>query len=117
MRISDWSSDVCSSDLMLQIARIGADPYRGAVLFGPDAGRGDVAERLADAGTGLRDHEQRLLPPLTRLKRARRRRGIVRLAGPRLGIGVEQCGQTAPRPAGGEQIGRASCRGRVCQYV
>src|SRR3546814_19820633 len=96
---------------MLQIARIGDDPYRGAVLFGRDAGRGDVAERLADAGTALRDHENRVLSPPTRLETARPRPGIVRLAGTRLGIGVEQGGTKAtPRAARNGALRRSRSR-------
>src|SRR3546814_8202202 len=43
MRISDWSSDVCSSDLLDRIGQ-GA----GAVA------RGRIGERLADGGRGTR---------------------------------------------------------------
>src|SRR3546814_1816837 len=46
MRISDWSSDVCSSDLLTQIAGCGRDtgflhPFLGCILqaHGPDAFR------------------------------------------------------------------------------
>src|SRR3546814_2395626 len=68
MRISDWSSDVCSSDLSRQRAR-GESTRLGAGLLGE---RGE-----------LRDDPE---------------------------IGLD------PRPHAGE-IGRASCRERVCQYV
>src|SRR3546814_7149704 len=79
MRISDWSSDVCSSDL----ARIAGDgegnppPQRrhASGRHQPERAQGARAERL-------RDHPQDL--------RERRR---------------------------GRQIGRASGRERVCQYV
>src|SRR3546814_10826783 len=67
MRISDWSSDVCSSDL--------ADPLA-------------LLTRVEVHASSL----QLLMP--------------VRLLAPvRAGLGE------------GEQIGRASCRERVCQYV
>src|SRR3546814_3684429 len=36
MRISDWSSDVCSSDLLLEVARRGIPTIKG--LAGDDAG-------------------------------------------------------------------------------
>src|SRR3546814_10424727 len=62
MRISDWSSDVCSSDLMRQVSRISGTSV-------------DIS------------------------------RGMLRTATP----GVKRL----RRP----QIGRASCRERVCQYV
>src|SRR3546814_9641896 len=71
MRISDWSSDVCSSDLPQPLAK-------------PDRGR--VAAMLAadaelDTGPGLAPA---------------RRRDLDQFA---------------------DEIGRASCRERVCQYV
>src|SRR3546814_5428738 len=83
MRISDWSSDVCSSDLMTDAeaargtreAAVGDERHRLAQALAVDGGgRG---QHLAHAGAALRplvaddDHE----------------------------------------------IGRASCRERVCQYV
>src|SRR3546814_2683359 len=78
MRISDWSSDVCSSDLRaVDLQRHGPDV--GAAL-----GRGADAGPLPDVG--LRRHG----------------------AG-KLGLGR--------RCRAGREIGRASCRERVCQYV
>src|SRR3546814_7268815 len=70
MRISDWSSDVCSSDLGRRRLRAGRDGHRPG-LRGTEAAR---AQRLEG-----RRH----------------------------------------RPVGAErgQIGRASCRESVCQYV
>src|SRR3546814_7715356 len=73
MRISDWSSDVCSSDLRYSRAF----PFPGA----------SVARNAAEpAGSGLRED-----PTPSGPRRPARR-------------------QTA-------EIGRASCRERVCQYV
>src|SRR3546814_7697231 len=75
MRISDWSSDVCSSDL----AHHGARLHRGgAALSG--ARRGAVWHRAA--------------PEV--------RRGPV---------------PHDPGPVADPEIGRASCRERVCEYV
>src|SRR3546814_5224640 len=69
MRISDWSSDECSSDLALK----GVDEgVRNRFL-------GCMSQRAAD---GIRDEMEA--------------RGPMRLT---------------------EEIGRASCRERVCQYV
>src|SRR3546814_9139289 len=70
MRISDWSSDVCSSDLQVAARRLGFHRRIPAPAVGP--------RRDAD--------------------RARMLRRVVGLAEP-------------------EQIGSASCRERVCQYV
>src|SRR3546814_18420822 len=75
MRISDWSSDVCSSDLELV-----AD---------------DAVPRRSGAG------DQR------------------RLVDPRLGRegGAAVWQAHAASSEAGQELGRASCRERVCQYV
>src|SRR3546814_3332981 len=69
MRISDWSSDVCSSDLPVTVQ---------------DAGR------------------------LDRLRQGASRRPVVCVGGR---------GQFGAPGHRGAEIGRASCRERVCQYV
>src|SRR3546814_9098460 len=85
MRISDWSSDVCSSDLRDQIRGI-----CDAVVELSSEGSGDILVFLsgereirdtADALTRMNLRNTELLPLYAR------------------------------------QIGRASCRERVCQYV
>src|SRR3546814_6908257 len=90
MRISDWSSDVCSSDL---IAKISERPAaQQAVEMRPPEG---IARRI-DAGD---------LPsqPTERLPGGKR--GAARHPG------------DATVRVGLPAIGRASCRARVCQYV
>src|SRR3546814_9430429 len=84
MRISDWSSDVCSSDLIALLTRrprnadvVALSYCRLLVLSAADF------RRLLDADPELR-------------------RSIDRVARRRLGQA---------------EIGRASCRERVCQYV
>src|SRR3546814_3413315 len=72
MRISDWSSDVCSSDLHAVVAEL--------------HGGGGV-RRQAEAGV---DHQRHV---------------------------GEVGAQGAQAVAVVEEIGRASCRERVCQYV
>src|SRR3546814_7907461 len=69
MRISDWSSDVCSSDL--------GDDHRAQPSLGlPRAERGRPrGDRPAEAGTGTDGH------PVARSLRGRRRRGVVGGAG------------------------------------
>src|SRR3546814_8452093 len=93
MRISDWSSDVCSSDLFA-IERRGVD----AVDIDRDrVGGGDVhgdlppqrGKLLRVAGRFQGDQHADLAQP--------RRHRVVHVAG--------------------DQIGRASCRERVGQYV
>src|SRR3546814_2156396 len=108
MRISDWSSDVCSSDLLaradLQFPALAA---AADVDFGARLGEGEVAgpeaqRQVLDSEEGPAEGGQRTLQvphvaflvdhqPLD-LMEHRRVRGIVK-------------------------IGRASCRERVCQYV
>src|SRR3546814_10820103 len=74
MRISDWSSDVCSSDLNI---------WRAQDVF-----HGDV-----DGGAGCARPDRRGRSPRP-----------------------QHAGASA-RKDHGDEIGRASCRERVCQYV
>src|SRR3546814_2341717 len=87
MRISDWSSDVCSSDL-----RDGAEPAGTRTM---DRVRSvqlqpKYPDRCPDAATGQQSDPH----------------------APEPGAEPDQSG-----PQSGHQIGRASCRERVCQYV
>src|SRR3546814_10611987 len=81
MRISDWSSDVCSSDLPL-LAAIKA---------------GGVNAMAHITGGGLPDNLPRVLPEGH-------------------GADLDVAGWDL-NPVFRWQIGRASCRERVCQYV
>src|SRR3546814_8914874 len=81
MRISDWSSDVCSSDL----------PFKGDV---------ETAERDTVAGSG---RDQRLS-------------GVCRI-GRHTQNGDRDAEVRQDHAPDVQQIGRASCRERVCQYV
>src|SRR3546814_7217764 len=67
LRISDWSSDVCSSDLQLGLR------YCAALTESPGDGTRLARERASDTDVVV--------------------------------------------AVGGDEIGRASCRERVCQYV
>src|SRR3546814_10200232 len=116
MRISDWSSDVCSSDLVEQIGRaekarrelhaapadIGGEHFSGgSALIGrrqPAMQCKHLAGLAGIAGDTIR-LEQLLL---------RRRDDLAVERGVARGIGVA---------ADRLQIGRESCRERVCQYV
>src|SRR3546814_15049877 len=103
MRISDWSSDVCSSDLVyIESGHGGA----GAMSFrrekfieygGPDGGNGgkggDVWVECVDGLNTLIDYRYQ--------QHFRAERG----------------GHGMGRQRSGAEIGRESCRERVCQYV
>src|SRR3546814_14978772 len=111
MRISDWSSDVCSSDLFFSLGldvvsalretvqgflvdplSIGAENLEGAMFSGYF---GFVAEPLElFTQDGIRH-------------RAQHRAGLIHRA----------VVPGAPSIIARYQIGRASCRERVCQYV
>src|SRR3546814_3141572 len=80
MRISDWSSDVCSSDLLVAVADVAQADGAGHVLQFAVAigGTGQAVERMV-GDVEFHDAATQLLQP--------------------------------------REIGRASCRERVCQYV
>src|SRR3546814_13135323 len=102
MRISDWSSDVCSSDLNtacntddkgIHIRGCFEKLYRG---FGFGFGK-----RCGGGGAQSQAFEQELVL-----------RGL-RVAGGKQPVAIEN--RIGARHKA--QIGRASCRERVCQYV
>src|SRR3546814_18658954 len=111
MRISDWSSDVCSSDLLDHLAHDGEAWLQLRDLAGElrIGGVGDLEEIV-----GIGD----------------RLRCTLQVAGEfvdQLGVVAAAPLQAAQVLAGGlevvvtavaeAEIGRASCRERVCQYV
>src|SRR3546814_18635692 len=90
MRISDWSSDVCSSDLIIRVVAV------------------DIGERIVTGAAAFavcRIEQIDGLPVMGAEARAR----IVILAFP-----IEDDDRASP---GQQEIGRASCRERVWQYV
>src|SRR3546814_1014576 len=99
MRISDWSSDVCSSDL--------ADPFFADYMQA--YGRG-----------GLRSLQYGALHRLSRLYWHTVEFGLVREKGELriYGAGiVSSRGESLLALDDPSQMGRTSCRERVCQYV
>src|SRR3546814_10546387 len=84
MRISDWSSDVCSSDL--------------------------CDEEIAAYQAGEPEREAKKANEETRTKRHRAERSELFKV-------LTDAGQHAPWNINIKEIGRASCRARVCQYV
>src|SRR3546814_9247457 len=109
MSISDWSSDVCSSDL---------------VSAADAAGRGierALARAVLSGKLGFEDLKRLALSVMNDIARSAISGGIGALFGG--GGGLVSVGQGvalsllgAPGRATGE-IGRASCRERGCQYV
>src|SRR3546814_3855734 len=98
MRISDWSSDVCSSDLKL--GGLGG-------IMGMLPGVGKLQKQMAGANIDDRvlKRQEAIISSMTRderrnpkLMNASRRKRVA--AG-----------------SGTQEIGRASCRESVCQYV
>src|SRR3546814_18016965 len=97
MRISDWSSDVCSSDLLL--SQIDPSAYVAVDISGDFLRESSAVLSEAFPDLPVRPVEADFNDPVD-LPRD--------LAGlPRLGF----------FPGSTIEIGRASCRERVCQYV
>src|SRR3546814_11102664 len=119
MRISDWSSDVCSSDLppSRPLSRLDvrpALPFRRGAAVRPGPRRGGGGARLPlHLGAGVRGAGAGgdPVPPLQPPPAAGARAG----AGAGRGDAVHSLGASPRRAA--RQIGSASCRERVCQYV
>src|SRR3546814_12408477 len=111
MRISDWSSDVCSSDLRRQ----NGEPRGVPGEVGGRVGRLQIAPPLMRAlGTGANEHEQRIDmdrdAPALGLAETQDRRARDELV---LDDPVERARARDLLV----QIGSASGRERVCQYV
>src|SRR3546814_14286869 len=114
MRISDWSSDVCSSDLGI------AGRRRESVaqcVSRACAGRDRAAGRRGHAGMAGTGDAAAL-----RRRRMKRELAAMLAAAGLIGAGLWSVAAASKGGKGGtvydhKQIGRASCRERVCQYV
>src|SRR3546814_14379536 len=109
MRISDWSSDVCSSDLKLELAAR-LERHAGAVL-----GEGDdvVALRHGGPAEALQALQQGADAALAGVGQ---RPKVVQPVAELLVLGADAPG--IRRLADGlQEIGRASCREGACQDV
>src|SRR3546814_3447784 len=98
MRISDWSSDVCSSDLERFCVKRRREAGEGRGLRGREEAPGNGGEVPARAHR--LEVDTHCPPPCDRQQR------------PILAVREIEA-QVVP----GAEIGRASCRERVCQYV
>src|SRR3546814_8990752 len=109
MRISDWSSDVCSSDLMRRSLTIGRHCQKHASTKNP-------VQTLIPATSGGRA----LILPSNFLSNTFSMFSICsNLLFFRFSCEETTMGVQIEAMDGGrlKEIGRASCRGRVCQYV
>src|SRR3546814_15778970 len=108
MRISDWSSDVCSSDLSARqhlIRSILHLPRFGPICIDRLQLPRDLSVIVPTVSIPEGDITMKTLLKTAMLT------GACMIAAPALA-------QTTPAdPAAPQQIGRASCRERVCQYV
>src|SRR3546814_11575844 len=132
MRISDWSSDVCSSDLRFlgrsrsargasfagSGALLSSLPNRSAMLSGYRTMLWRTRARatlMHDAQIGVGERLIYLIPamfaraPVSCSPRSAAAFGI-------FAIMLKRVGELRDG-SGADQIGRASCRERVCQYV
>src|SRR3546814_20642770 len=116
MRISDWSSDVCSSDLRGLACRQPAEHQPGAEgagegqrrRLGPECGRDPEMRQADGAGEAETDADQPA-------EAADNQRLDVAL---QHDVETPRAGRhTDADLAGAVEIGRASGRARVCQYV
>src|SRR3546814_17784563 len=131
MRISDWSSDVCSSDLRTALS--GRQPRRDGTLDGHSDRRGAAAARRRTAAQESARHLRRchqLVAGARLMARMLRRTALpvllataTALAGcatvkpPEISYDSSVPPLPAPPAPIVEEIGRASCRERVCQAV
>src|SRR3546814_18644917 len=101
MRISDWSSDVCSSDLVARVSE-------AASLM---VGNNSIGMILPLLHFGSEEQRQRFLPEIAK----GRTLTAVAMTEPHAGSDVGAMKTRAVRD--GNEIGSASCRERVGQYV
>src|SRR3546814_12352871 len=105
MRISDWSSDVCSSDLQIWAPRYRQATF-GAFLTGKKEAQMALSAAYRDVAAAfdyfLSQNEGR---PLILAAHSQGSLHLIRLLHEKV----------AGTPLASQKIGRASCRGRECQ--
>src|SRR3546814_13103407 len=133
MRISDWSSDVCSSDLMRRcLTNLIANAQRHGKHIAVRAGRrkGLVEVTIDDDGPGIPpERYDDVFKPFFRLEQSRNpatggiglgltiARDVARSHGGDVTVEAAPGGGLRARIWLPVSIGRASCRERGCQYV
>src|SRR3546814_2599529 len=126
MRISDWSSDVCSSDLAAAMASAQRQTLADIEILVVDDASTDgtlaVAQRLAAGDLRV----SVISGGRNRGPAGARNLGLAVAAGEWIALldaddafEPERLARLVPlaRQCGADKIGRASCRERVCQYV
>src|SRR3546814_8375366 len=108
MRISDWSSDVCSSDLSIGLRLVRRVKEADSIEM--------IRDRAFIIGIA---HRYGLAPVVMELVRLDMVGGsLATRDGLAEGGGLQDRGESAPAADTlAQKIGRASCRERVCQYV
>src|SRR3546814_11682373 len=106
MRISDWSSDVCSSDLITSFGEETVTAYEGGF-------KSDLFDRRVRANfAGFYSRYKDVQKPAFQASTCQ---GTPPVCSP--SFVFANVGNARIWGLEGEQIGRASCRERVCQYV
>src|SRR3546814_16451936 len=116
MRISDWSSDVCSSDLSYPRALA---PQPEDDDLPRDRDRADDEHDVAERPYPAQRFKEALLKELgaARIPHARRHARFELEQPDRQQAGEDHQHQPGVQPQEADQIGRAPCRERVDQYV
>src|SRR3546814_12642820 len=108
MRISDWSSDVCSSDLTFD----GHLAYTQALALAPAGGIAAELKQDADLVVLLQQVLNCCAPPRCQEDGAQADCTL-----PDLPTALVEQKQDRPDLTGPRASGRAACRERVCQFV
>src|SRR3546814_14480562 len=118
MRISDWSSDVCSSDLSILAIERDAIKLHAVIDEAEAQPLGDLLLELLKLGIDEFEHLAGL--DVDQVIVVRFGRGLVARTAVAEIMAIEDAGlleQPHRAVDGRDQIGRASCRESVCQYV
>src|SRR3546814_12651658 len=110
MRISDWSSDVCSSDLFVRLRGLKPGVAKAISELLDLNGGVEVLARAREVLKGAGEETLAALKLVDRIVRE------LRAEMPKLPIHIDLAELRGYSYHTGK-IGRASCRERVCQYV
>src|SRR3546814_13390655 len=118
MRISDWSSDVCSSDLNIPAASSPVEDPAGIITSGTrlsNHSHFSITEMVDRFERGMA-HRRQLVAEAVTAKKAREAAAQEQPAWLEPARVTSTSSQN-PQPDRKSKIGRASCRERVCHYV